>query len=217
MENSAPDKGQEINFDDLRAAPRFALLIRSAKLICDKGEYLCIVRDVSATGVRLRLFHPLPAQDQIVLELATGERFPIEPVWEREDHAGFRFVGDIDVQRFINEKGAYQKRPLRLSIRFPATVQVGEQSVDITICNLSREGARIESDHLFARGQKLKIQARGLPTLMGIVRWRRAPDYGIVFQQLFTFEELARLATTLQPIAGAPTGPATKLIGTRCA
>jgi hypothetical protein len=216
MENSAPDKGQEINYDDLRATPRFALLIRSAKLICDTGEYLCIVRDVSASGVRLRMFHPLPTQRQMTLELATGECFPIDFVWEREDHAGFRFVDSIDVERFINEKGAYKKRPLRLRMRFPATVSAGSQSIGVTICNLSREGARIESDHLFARGQTLKIQARGLPDLTGIVRWRKAPDYGVVFQQLFTFEELARLANTLQPNSAALGATAT-IIDSRCA
>jgi len=174
---------------------------------------LCIVRDVSATGVRLRLFHPLPVQGEMLLELATGERFAIDLVWEREDHAGFRFVGDIDVHRFINEKGAYRKRSLRLSIRVPATVTVGDRAVDAMICNLSREGARIESDHLFARGQKLKVEVRGLPALTGIVRWRRAPDYGIVFQQLFTFEELAQIATTLQPFASGTDG----IADSRCA
>jgi hypothetical protein len=216
MENSAPDSGQEINYDDLRAAPRFALLIRSAKLICDSGEYLCIVRDVSASGVRLRLFHALPAQEQMTLELSTGERFTIDRVWEREDHAGFRFVDEIDVHRFINESGPYKKRALRLSIRFPAVVTVNGESIDVTICNLSREGARIESAHRFARGQKLTVQARGIPAIMGIVRWRREPDYGVVFQQLFTFEELARLATTLQPIAKASGGP-DKIADSRCA
>src|SRR5690606_20786923 len=62
---AAPD------FMDMREAPRFALLIRSAKLICDSGEYLCIIRDVSETGVRLRLFHPLPPDQLLTLELAT--------------------------------------------------------------------------------------------------------------------------------------------------
>jgi hypothetical protein len=216
MDNSAPQQGQEISVEDLRAAPRFALLIRSAKLVCDGGEYLCIVRDVSASGVRLRLFHPLPAQQQMTLELATGECFAIDRVWEREDHAGFRFVDAIDVHRFINEPGPHRKRALRLRIRFPAVVTLNGAPIDVTIHNLSREGARIESDQLFARGQQLKLQARGMPPMMGVVRWRKEPAYGLVFQQLFTFEELARLATTLQPITPVP-GQTDKTIGSRCA
>ena len=47
----------------MRGAQRFTLLIRTAKLVCESGEYLCVIRDVSSTGVRLRLFHDLPADD----------------------------------------------------------------------------------------------------------------------------------------------------------
>ena len=30
-----------------RDAPRFPLLMRTAKLLCESGEYICMVRDVS--------------------------------------------------------------------------------------------------------------------------------------------------------------------------
>src|SRR5690606_6832932 len=65
-----------------RRAPRFTLLIRSAKLTSPYGEFLCIVRDVSETGVSVRLFHPLPADVPLTLELPNGDRHPLERVWE---------------------------------------------------------------------------------------------------------------------------------------
>jgi len=40
---------------ELRAAPRFTLLIRAAKLIADGREFLCIIRDASATGLKPKL------------------------------------------------------------------------------------------------------------------------------------------------------------------
>ena len=43
-----------------------------------------------------------------------------------------------------------------------------------------------------------------LPTLISNVCWRASPAYGLVFLQLFTFDELARLAEALQvPTAAA--------------
>ena len=185
---------------DLRAAPRFSLLIRSAKLVYENTEYLCIVRDVSASGVRLRLFHRLPAEERVTLELATGETFTLERVWEREDHGGFRFADPIDVHRFIAEAGPYPKRPLRLRIEFPATLSFDEATIEAKICDLSREGARIEASQRLAIGQKIKLEARGLPPLTAIVCWRSLPAHGLSFQQSFTFEELAQLAARLQPI-----------------
>jgi len=197
------------DYSDLRAAPRFSLLIRSAKLVYETGEYMCIVRDVSASGVRLRLFHELPAEVMVTLELATGETFPIERVWEHADHAGFRFSDPIDVHRFIAEAGPYPKRPLRLRLELPAKLTCpGGEPFEATIRDLSREGARLDTPELLAIGQKVKIETKGLPPLTAIVCWRSQPAYGLSFQQTFTFEELARIAARLQPIVGA--GAATR-------
>ena len=32
-----------------RAAPRFTLLIRAAKLVAPQGQFVCVIRDVSST------------------------------------------------------------------------------------------------------------------------------------------------------------------------
>ena len=198
--------GQGSGFEDLRAAPRFTLLIRSAKIVSASGEFLCIVRDVSASGVRLRMFHALPPEPQVTMELASGEQFLIERVWEGGDHAGFRFADPIDVHRFIAEASPYPRRPLRLRIEFPAVLTVEGVAHPIMVRDLSRQGARIEIDALLAVGQKIKLEAQGVPTLIGNVCWRSSPSYGVVFQQLFTFEELALLAARLQaPAAGHTT------------
>lgn len=198
VENSSTAAGPHSGYEELRAAPRFTLLIRSAKIISPSGEFLCVVRDVSSSGVRLKLFHPLPPGPHVVLELASGDRFDLENVWESEDHAGFRFIDEIDVHRFIAEASPYPRRPLRLRIDFPAIVTVDGIASPVMVRDLSRQGARIECDELLAVGQKVKLEAKGLPTLISNVCWRSAPTYGLVFLQLFTFDELARLAETLQ-------------------
>jgi hypothetical protein len=197
-ETSAPD------YSDLRSAPRFSLLIRSAKLVYETGEYICVVRDVSVSGVRLRVFHPLPAEPNVTLELATGECFAIERVWEREDHAGFRFADPIDVHRFIAEAGPYPKRPLRLRLAIPARLTTEGEPFGAVVRDLSREGARVDTDEKLAIGQRVKVEAKGFPTLTAIVCWRSVPAYGLAFQQSFTFEALAKLAARLQPVGAPP-------------
>jgi len=57
-----------------RTAPRFTMLIRGAKLCWKNREYLCIIKDVSETGVSLRVFHEMPAIEAVELELGNGER-----------------------------------------------------------------------------------------------------------------------------------------------
>ncbi len=194
--------------DELRSAPRFTLLIRSAKLLCDNGEFLCIIRDVSATGVRLRIFHPLPPSPKFLLEVSTGDRYPVERVRESPDHAGFRFADSIDVKDFIAEASPYPKRALRLRLEFPARITAGDSVAEATVRDLSREGARIETTLPLAIRQKLNLAAQGLPPIVASVCWRSSTAYGLVFQQVFTFEELARLAAQLQPFGLTPAGHA---------
>ena len=193
-----------VDLEEMRASPRFTILIRSAKLICESGEYLCIVRDVSETGVRLRLFHPMPPESRVSLELATGDTFMVEKVWERGDQAGFRFLDPIELHHFIAETGPFPKRPVRLRLEFPAIITADGVPSVAMVRNISRQGARIETPRLLALGQTVKVDAEGLPELYATVCWRSTPSYGLVLQQVFTFEELAMLADRLQSAAPYP-------------
>jgi hypothetical protein len=195
--------GPDRDSDGQRGAQRFSLLIRTAKLVYPFGEFLCIVRDVSATGVRLRVFHPLPQHKQAEIELANGDRHPLEWVWEEDGHAGFRFPGEIDVHSFINEENHWSRRPIRLKLTLPAVLTAEGGARVAWVLDLSQQGARIEYGQHLAVKQKVKLEAEGLPPLIANVAWRTSPHYGLVFQQTFTFEELAKLADRLQGSSAA--------------
>ncbi|KMS55432.1 pilus protein PilZ [Novosphingobium barchaimii LL02] len=189
---------------DQRATPRFALLLRAAKLVSPGGEYLCIVRDVSATGVKLRLFHSLAGVEQLALESVTGERTGVNLVWEHGGEAGFRFVQPIDVERFIAEAGPYPKRPIRICVDHPARITVTGSVTGARLLDLSRQGARIETDQRLAIGQQLRIDAAEMPQFEATVCWRREPAYGLVFRQLMSLEELAQRTFRMQALRGIP-------------
>jgi hypothetical protein len=183
---------------DMRAAPRFALLLRAARLVGSRGDYLCIVRDVSETGVKLRLFHTLTGERRLALEGASGERIAMEMVWEHNGEAGFRFDRPIDVMRFIAEAGPYPKRAIRLDVDHSARITVAGAVVDARLRNLSRQGARIETDFHLAIGQQLRIVGDELPEFEATVCWRDQPAYGLVFRQLMGLEELAQRVFRMQ-------------------
>ncbi|HUD29878.1 MAG TPA: PilZ domain-containing protein [Novosphingobium sp.] len=187
--------------EDLRATPRFALLLRAAKLVSPRGEYLCIVRDVSETGAKLRMFHSLSGIEQLALESVTGERIALDLVWEHAGEAGFRFVQPIDVQRFIAEAGPYPKRPIRIAVDHPARITIAGQTSPARLRDLSRQGARIETESHLALCQQLRIEAEGMPEFEATVCWRQQPAYGLVFRQLMGLEELAVRTFRMQQIA----------------
>jgi hypothetical protein len=183
---------------ELRGAERYALLIRTAKLVCDAGEFFCVVRDISATGLRLKLFHPLPPGSGFTIELANGSAYALDRVWEANGEAGFRFASAIDVPEFIEERSPYPRRPVRLRLPLAAVLTADGVASAVRLSDLSQQGARIETDRHLALQQKVKLEARGLPLVTGSVCWRSTPHYGVVFQQRFSFDELARIAARLQ-------------------
>ena len=202
------DAAPQRSFEEMRGAQRFTLLIRTAKLVSESGEFLCIIRDVSATGLRLRVFHKLPADAHMVLELANGEIYFIERVWERDNHAGFRFATPIDVEGFIAEVSPYPRRQPRLRVQFPAVLSVGGEASVATVRDLSPQGARIETARFLAIGQRIKLEGDGFPATIAKVCWRSGADYGLVFEQVFTLESLAVLAAGLQNLPEAPAASA---------
>lgn len=192
--NADPDEAAE-----LRTAPRISLVLRAAKLLCPLGEFLCILRDVSASGIKARLFHQLPDLQSFELELGNGERFRVELVWQRDDHAGFQFLGgEVDLARLIDEGGPFPKRQLRLKLDLPIDVCSNGAVVVGRLHDLSQHGALIELDRALALRQLVRVSGSALPSRHARVRWRRGKAHGLVFHEGFRLDELAQLVAALQ-------------------
>lgn len=204
---SAGEFPPDTSVEDLRDAPRFSLIIRSAKLVCESGEYLCVVRDISATGCRLRLFHEPPPHKHLFLELSNGERYAVERMWAANSHAGFRIAQPIDVNEFVVEPSPFPKRPLRLRLELPARVVAGAMISPATLRDLSQRGGRIEAVCHLAMDQQVRLEVEGLRAVYAKVRWRSQTSYGLVFDNTFRLDELAQLAFRLQPPESAAVIP----------
>ena len=183
-----------------RSTERFALLLRPVKVLADGGEYLAILRDVSAKGLRLRLFHPLPGDPRMVIELANGDRYPARKVWERDSQAGFEFASQVEVGRLVEEHNRFRKRQVRMQIDLPARITVNGEASDSVIRDISQQGGRIETGEQLAIDQRIRLEVQGLPPIDAKVRWRRPLQAGLIFEQTFRLDELARLLFALRPV-----------------
>lgn len=181
-----------------RSAPRFHSLIRSAKLIGAQGEFVCVVRDVSSTGVRLRCFHAVPRDPNMALELHSGEILEIERVRDDGTEASFRFAVEVPVERLVSDGQFYPRRPLRLNIALPLTLRTSHGPVAAVTQNLSQQGCRVESAAPLALAQALIVESSHLPGIRAKVRWRRDGDCGLVFDDTFSLRDFAVLAARLQ-------------------
>lgn len=197
-----------------RAAPRFTLMIRPAQIRVGDLQSLCVIRDVSATGISLRLFHPVEWNGPITLGLQTGSTFEIEHVWSKGLEAGFRFKAPVDVAELVHQTGPYPRRDLRIDLDLPVKLHNRELRCSGQLENLSRQGARILCDRPLPIDQQVMLEIPGLPTLDARVRWRRDRAHGLVFDTTFSLSDFALLAfqlqrgPTRQPPPASPAMPA---------
>lgn len=181
-----------------RAAPRFTALIRAAKLVCAQGEFVCVVRDVSSSGVRLRCFHAIPRDPAMALELQNGEIFEIEPVREEGTEASFRFLSEVPVEKLVRETWQFPRRQLRLNIALPVTLRTLSGPVAAVTQNLSQQGCRIETATPLALAQSVIVESPRLPGIRAKVRWRRDGACGLAFDDTFSLSDFAIHAARLQ-------------------
>jgi hypothetical protein len=193
---------------ELRDSPRFTLLMRAAKLVCKEGEFMCVVRDASESGVNIRLFHTLPDSDHMVLEFPNGDPHSLELVWQEGNRAGLRFARAADIARLLDCPTRFAKRPIRINLDLPAQLLAGSTASSARILDLSQQGAKIICDTRHALDQRVRLSARGLPEVNAKVRWRRDNAYGLVFEDTFQFGDLAKIVAALQaepkPKGGTP-------------
>jgi hypothetical protein len=184
---------------ELRAAPRSSLVLRTAKVVCQNGEYACLVRDVSASGVGLRFFHHAPPEQRIFLELANGQIHPIERAWVKDNEAGYRAAAEIDVEEFIAEPSDHPHRAIRFRLERPVLVTVDGRDCRARLLDISRTGAKLTADLHWPIQGFVRFELAGFPVRYGHVLWRKGLDHGIVFQDAMPLDELAAHLLALQP------------------
>ena len=185
--------------EDKRCAKRASLMLRRAKLVCQSGEYLCLIRDVSQQGVGLGFLHDVPPEPRTLLQLANELTYPVERVWTGKRQAGYRFAAEVCLDEFLRENSQFECRPLRLQMSGQARIGEGRDVYDARLLDLSCEGAKFTCPTKLSVGKLVRFDLDGLPSQLGQVRWVEGNRHGLRFQQPATTEELAACALHLQP------------------
>lgn len=192
-ENTKAYEGEE-----RRSAPRYTSLIRSAKLVCGQGEFICVVRDVSSAGISLRTFHALPTDQNLTLELQNGEAYELVETRRSGREASYRFDRPAVVERLVHETWNFPKRQLRLNIEIPLVLSSLTSRGKAMTVNLSQQGARVECDALFAIDESLRVTSDSFREIRAKVRWRKNLNYGLVFENTFSLRDFALMAASVQ-------------------
>jgi len=208
---------------EVTAVKQASPMLRSAKLVCQSGEYVCLVRDVSQDGVLLSFLHDVPCEPRVFLALANGQTHPIQRIWSGESQAGYRFVASVTVEEFLHERAPFAVRPVRLSVEASARVLDGSESHVARLLDISTHGAKFEcaADHKasMGRGRTISFQAHSMGQQLSDIIWcdrasgedrvngqktqGNVVQYGVQFQQPLTLRALAQATLRMQPFGPA--------------
>ncbi|WP_298471029.1 PilZ domain-containing protein [uncultured Erythrobacter sp.] len=199
---SGPTIG-DVASDEHRAAvgksAHKSAMLRIAKVVCQTGEYVCLIRDLSELGIGLSFLHEAPSEPRIILQLTNGLTYPLERVWAGKRQAGYRFGSEISLDEFLHEESPFENRPIRLDITAEARITDGRAITRVKLIDISREGAKFESDAAHPEQRLVSFEALGLPQRLGQVRWQEDTTFGMQFQHPLEIQELATMAMRSQP------------------
>jgi len=104
-----------------------------------------------------------------------------------QNHRTLVLPADID-------EGCPHNRKLRLRTQIEGKLFAGGEVQPAKVINISQQGAAVVCDHFLALDQLVRLECPGLPKLFAKVRWRRQPDYGLIFEQTLAFDDLVKLS-----------------------
>lgn len=179
-----------------RIEERTTTLLRAGKLIVSGEQQLCMIRNISSAGAMLKLWRPLAKDDRIEVEIAPDCPEHATVIWVQDDLAGVAFAQPIDVALALRggkREGPYRRiaRTPRLRIHAPARLCAEGNEWEVALCEVSLNGARIETAELFFRDEEIILAVDGLANISGSVRWCHDGFAGIEFDHPVSLTALA--------------------------
>jgi hypothetical protein len=87
---------------------------------------------------------------------------------------------------------------VRLRLVLDAVLHSGGENVHVQFHDISQQGACIECEKWLMVHELVRLDTGVMEPLYAKVRWRNHPRYGLVFEQTFKLDELARISAPLQ-------------------
>jgi hypothetical protein len=181
---------------DQRSTERHQLILRVGLLEQNGRTIICLVKNISATGVQVKPYGKIC--DGTAVSLRVGdENIPGVLVWSRDGLAGVKFGQTLNPQALlrIGQKMLVHRRRTapRVTTHLKGSMRTGGMRRAITVCDLSMVGARARTDQPVTFGNCTIIDVPGLPSLTACVRWSNGAEFGVSFQPPLSIQIVADL------------------------
>jgi len=174
-----------------RTGERHLSLLRVGSIKIGDRRELCLIKNISAGGMLIRAYCPVPAGCAVSIELKQGE--PVEGIarWVQGDLVGVEFEHPIDVLDLLalSAEGPRPRLP-RVEVHCTGSIRQGAITHRCKAINISQGGIRVESHAEIEVGAEVTISLFGLQPCSGRVCWREDDCYGVTFSRLLPLPTL---------------------------
>lgn len=189
-----------------RGDQRHMAILRVGKLIADGMQELCLIRNISAGGLKARVYTPKEVGQSVAVELKSDQEIAGTVQWSRGSEIGVQFNDRIDVAAVLASSPVVTRgmrpRPPRVHLPSLAILRLRSELVGIGICDISQGGAKIEIDQPLAVGDDVVIMVSDFRPLNAIVRWVNGGAAGVEFKQSIPYGELAEWLCSINQSLG---------------
>jgi hypothetical protein len=174
-----------------RDGQRHMTLYRVGSILVEDRRELCLIKNISAGGMMIRLYCSIGDGTPVTVELKSGQPIGGRISWTRDQNAGIAFDQPIDVIDILSTAmdGPRPRMP-RIETDCHAMLREGASVVPVRACDISQGGLKIRTDTIFQQGADVIVTLPGLEPQQGIACWNDNGFAGITFSRLLPLGEL---------------------------
>ena len=176
---------------DRRDGQRVMTLYRVGSILVADRRELCLIKNISAGGMMIRLYCSISDGAPVIVELKSGQPISGKISWTRDQNAGIAFDAPIDVIDILSTTmdGPRPRMP-RIETHCHAMLRDGANVLRVQACDISQGGLKIRSEAVVSPGADVIITLPGLDPQPGIACWNDSGFTGITFNRLLPLGEL---------------------------
>jgi len=171
---------------DRRANERHTMILRVGVVAQNGKTSFCLVRNVSASGVQVKLYTGSFTRGDILFRVADENAVEARIAWIENDLAGVKFHDDIEpatMLRLQQKLTPARRRSIpRIRAAASTAIRIGGRSIAATLCDISSIGAKVRSSRSLPVGGVAHVRFPDLPELKAFVRWNQGSESGLVFE-----------------------------------
>ena len=175
-----------------RGDERHITLFRVGAIILGDQRELCLIRNISAGGMMLRLFTSVDVGQAISIELKNGVSVSGSVGWIKDGQVGVAFDQPIDVLDFLSNEDGPRPRMPRIETGAIIQVRQGASTFRLRACDISQGGVKVALTAELLLDGEVVISLPGMAPQPGTVRWVAGRFAGLSFNRPLALPDLVK-------------------------